>query len=80
VLDPQHRDLVAAGVDGEQETAVVAQLERTLRGVGMTSPRASDHERGPLHRGQRPIGMAVEPGDGVNGRRVVVDVHVADHE
>ena len=30
--DPQHRDLVAAGVNGDQEPAIRRDLQRALRG------------------------------------------------
>ncbi len=77
-LDPEHGDLVAAGVDGEQVAPVGAQLERALRRVGVTCAGATDRERRARDRGQRPVGEPVEGGDRVHGRRVVVDVDVPD--
>jgi hypothetical protein len=78
VLDLQHRDLVAAGVDGEQVAAVGAQLQRALRCVRMAGARAANRERRPRDRGQAAIGVTVEAGDAVDGCCVVVDVDVPD--
>src|ERR1700722_4421658 len=40
-VDPQHGDLVAARVDGDQEPAVRRDLDRTLRGQPGASPGAA---------------------------------------
>jgi hypothetical protein len=46
-VDAQHRDLVAAGVDGDQEPAVGRELQGALVGQPLAGPGASGRERGP---------------------------------
>ena len=75
-LDPQHRDLVAAGVDGEQ--VVGALLDRALRGERMAWAGTADRERRAGERRQRPVGVPVESADGVHAGRVVVDVDLPE--
>jgi hypothetical protein len=44
-VDAQHRDLIAAGVDGDQEPAVAGQLDGALRGQPRAVARAAGRER-----------------------------------
>jgi hypothetical protein len=47
-LDAQHRDLVAARIDGEQKPPIVGYLERPLRADGC--PRSGATSRGRENR------------------------------
>ena len=73
--DPQHRDLVAAGIGGDKEPAIGRQLQRALRG----QPGAAGRERGPGPWGQRAVRVPVKRPDRVDPCRVVVDIDVPDH-
>ena len=44
-VDPQHRDLVAAGVGGDQEVAIRRDLQRALRGEPGSGSGAAGGER-----------------------------------
>ena len=78
-LDPQHRDLVAAGVDGDQEPAVRRDLKRALRCEPGSGPGAAGGERGSGFGGQRPVRVPVKRPDRVRPGRVVIDIDVPDH-
>ena len=77
--DPQHGDLVAARVDGDQEPAVRGDLDRALRGQPGAGPGAAGRERRPGHGGQRAVGVPVKRPDRIGSLRVVVEVDVPDH-
>ena len=77
--DPQHRDLVAAGIDREQQAAVGRSLQRALGCQAAPSARSAGGERRAGHRCQRPVGVPVECGDRVRAGRVVVHVDVSHH-
>jgi len=71
-VDPQYRDLIAAGVDGEHIPAVVGDLDRALRGDARAEAGAASLKRRAGHRGQRAIRVAHEPGDRVRAGGVAV--------
>ena len=77
--DPQHRDLVAARINGDQEPAVRRELQRALRGQPGAGPGPAGRERRPGLGGQRAISVAVKRPDRVGRFGVVVDVDVPDH-
>ena len=77
-LDPQDRDLVAAGISGEQVTAVAGFLQRPLSTDSGPGPGATGGERGAGDRREPPVGVAVKAGDRVGRGGVVVDIDVAD--
>ena len=73
-VDAQHRDLIAAGVDGQQVLAAARDLQGALRTDAGSRSRATRHERRSVQRRQRTVGVPVEGGDRVRSRGVVVDV------
>ena len=77
--DPQHRDLVAAGVDRDQEPAAGRELQRALRGQPGSCSGPAGRERGPGLGGQRSVRVPVKRPDRVGSRRVVVDIDVPHH-
>jgi len=54
-------------------------LQRPLACQAAASPCSAGWERRACHRRQRPIGVAVESGDGVGAGRVVIHVDVSHH-
>ena len=74
--DPQHRDLIAAGVDREQIPSMVGELDRVLRADARAEAGAAGRERRAGQSGQRAVRVADEPGDRVRPGGVAVEVHV----
>ena len=60
---PKDRDVVAAGVDGEQPTPIVAQCQRALRSQSASCSCATGRHR--AHRGERAVGGALEDRDSI---------------
>jgi hypothetical protein len=79
VADAQHRDLVAAGVDGEQVASVAGHLECALRPNTLSGPRAARDEGRAVHGHQTPVGEPVEGADRVRSHGVVVHIDVSHH-
>ncbi len=76
----QHGDLVAAGVDREEEPPVRAELDRALGSQARPQAGPADGKRRARYRCQRPVGVPVERCNSVGARRVVVDVDMPhDH-
>ncbi len=75
---PQHRDLVAARINGDQEPAVRRELQCALRGQPGAGPGPAGRERRPGLGGQRAISVAVKRPDRVGRFGVVVDVDMPD--
>ena len=76
--EPQHGDLVAAGIGDEQVAPVGRALDRALRPEAAAEAGATGRERRAGGRRQRAVGVAVERRDRVGDRRIVVDVGVTD--
>jgi len=77
VLDPEHRDLIAAGIDGQEIAAVVGDLDRALRSEALAEAGTAGRERRAGQRRQRAIRGPREPGDRVGSGGVVVDINVS---
>ena len=78
-LDPEHRDLVAAGIHRDHEPAAGRELQRALRGQPGSGPGPAGHERGSGHGGQRAVRVPVKRPDRVGSLGVVVDIDVPGH-
>ena len=78
-VDPQHRDLVAAGVDSEHEPAAGRELDRALGREPGAGAGTAGRERGTGFGGEGAVGVPVEGADRVRPGRVVVDVDVPGH-